>query len=178
MSLIWIDGVPFYAQVPKERKYIMRMKDAPTIEIIHFLVSEDLYYWFLSVTTCGLAEEALYLLRERNNGFDIVISDVNMPDMDGFKLLEDVGLEMDLPIPFPVMSVDGETSRVMKGIQHGACDCLLKPIRMKELRNIWQHKARVVCTVDLHQKFVKAVNQIELDDKFIEISFCSQIGKL
>lgn len=129
------------------------------------------------------------------------------------------------------MSVDGETSRVMKGVQHGACDYLLKPIRMKELRNIWQHvyrkriheikdienfegfeslqmtrygldlsddghffggedltarkrkesdskhddrdsgdpsstkKARVVWSVDLHQKFVKAVNQIGFDSK-------------
>jgi len=116
------------------------------------------------------------------------------------------------------MSVDGETSRVMKGVQHGACDYLLKPIRMKELKNIWQHvmrkrmhdvreiegfengtdlsngnyggdqtllkkrkdidnkhddkgssdpssakKARVVWTVELHQKFVKAVNQIGID---------------
>ncbi|PKI77062.1 two-component response regulator ARR11 isoform X2 [Punica granatum] len=128
------------------------------------------------------------------------------------------------------MSVDGETSRVMKGVQHGACDYLLKPIRMKELRNIWQHvlrkrinegrdidshevidglqmtrsgsdrsddhfysgedvstgkkrkesenkhddkdfadhgsstkKARVVWSVELHQKFVKAVNQIGFD---------------
>lgn len=131
-----------------------------------------------------------------------------------------------------VMSVDGETSRVMKGVQHGACDYLLKPIRMKELRNIWQHvfrkrihevkdieghenfdeirilrsgseqfddgylfsgdpvsgrkrkdaenkhddrvcgdlssmkKARVVWTIDLHQKFVKAVNQIGFESTF------------
>ncbi|XWS34654.1 hypothetical protein CRYUN_Cryun21dG0056300 [Craigia yunnanensis] len=150
-----------------------------------------------------------------------------MPDMDGFKLLEHVGLEMDLPVI--MMSVDGETRRVMKGVQHGACDYLLKPVRMKELRNIWQHvlrkkihevrdieslegfesiymtrsgsylvedghllggedmtsvrkrkdvenkhddkdlsdpstkKARVVWTVDLHQKFVKAVNQFGFD---------------
>ncbi|XP_054786772.1 two-component response regulator ARR11-like isoform X2 [Prosopis cineraria] len=148
-----------------------------------------------------------------------------MPDMDGFKLLEQVGLEMDLPVI--MMSVDGETRRVMKGVQHGACDYLLKPIRMKELRNIWQHvlrkrmrearefgglegfqlmrngadqfddgnlfaiedmtstkkrknlgskrdnkefrdqsstkKARVVWSVDLHQKFVKAVNQLGFD---------------
>lgn len=28
----------------------------------------------------------------------MVISDVHMPDMDGFKLLELVGLEMDLPV--------------------------------------------------------------------------------
>lgn len=130
------------------------------------------------------------------------------------------------------MSVDGETSRVKKGVQHGACDYLLKPIRMRELRNIWQHvlrkkinegrdnethesiddfqimgngleqsddgflisgditstkkrkdtekisderdhcdsssvkKARVVWSVDLHQKFVKAVNQIGFDSEY------------
>lgn len=52
----------------------------------------------VSVTTCGLAREALKLLRERKDGYDIVISDVNMPDMDGFKLLEHVGLELDLPV--------------------------------------------------------------------------------
>lgn len=51
-----------------------------------------------AVTTCGLARVALEILRERKDHFDIVISDVNMPDMDGFKLLEHVGLEMDLPV--------------------------------------------------------------------------------
>lgn len=40
------------------------------------------------------------------------------------------------------MSGNGETSAVMKGITHGACDYLLKPVRQKELRNIWQHVVR------------------------------------
>ena len=38
------------------------------------------------------------MLRENRNKYDLVISDVNMPDIDGFKLLELVGLEMDLPV--------------------------------------------------------------------------------
>lgn len=50
------------------------------------------------VTKTNRAEIALNLLRENKNGFDVVISDVHMPDMDGFKLLEHVGLEMDLPV--------------------------------------------------------------------------------
>lgn len=203
---------------------VLVVDDDPTwLKILEKMLKKCSY----EVTTSGLAREALNLLRERKDGFDIVISDVNMPDMDGFKLLEHVGLEMDLPVI--MMSVDGETSRVMKGVQHGACDYLLKPIRMKELRNIWQHvfrkrihevrdiefhegfdeihlmkngsdlseerrlhsgtdsfsgkkrkdaerhddrecndpssvkKARVVWTVDLHQKFVNAVNQIGFD---------------
>lgn len=31
---------------------------------------------------------------------------------------------------------------MMKGITHGACDYLLKPVRIEELRNIWQHVVR------------------------------------
>lgn len=31
---------------------------------------------------------------------------------------------------------------VMKGISHGACDYLLKPVRIEELKNIWQHVVR------------------------------------
>lgn len=61
-----------------------------------FFIAFPLLY--VSVTTCCLAREAMGILHERKDGFDIVISDVNMPDMDGFKLLEYVGLEMDLPV--------------------------------------------------------------------------------
>ena len=50
------------------------------------------------VTTCSRSDDALSKLRDNKNGFDIVLSDVYMPDMDGYKLLECVGLEMDLPV--------------------------------------------------------------------------------
>ncbi|XAR71031.1 hypothetical protein NMG60_11028111 [Bertholletia excelsa] len=181
------------------------------------------------VTTTSQAITALNLLRENKNKFDLVISDVHMPDMDGFKLLELVGLEMDLPVI--MLSANGDTKLVMKGITHGACDYLLKPVRIEELKNIWQHvvrrkkfdpkdqnssdepqhegrgqlpmvtgdgdqngklnrkrkdqnedddgdhvdsrlnnedpstqkKPRVVWTVDLHRKFVAAVNQLGID---------------
>ncbi|XP_064951558.1 two-component response regulator ORR24-like isoform X1 [Musa acuminata AAA Group] len=93
-----------------------------------------------NVTTTDKAITALKLLRENKDKFDLVISDVHMPDMDGFKLLELVGLEMDLPVI--MLSGNGETQTVMKGIAHGACDYLLKPVRIEELRNIWQHVIR------------------------------------
>lgn len=50
------------------------------------------------MTSCTQASAALTLLREKKGCFDVVLSDVHMPDMDGYKLLELVGLEMDLPV--------------------------------------------------------------------------------
>ncbi|PON72446.1 Two-component response regulator [Trema orientale] len=41
-----------------------------------------------NVTTCQRAEEALSLLYKDDRRYDILISEVHMPDMDGFKLLE------------------------------------------------------------------------------------------
>ncbi|KAJ6296197.1 hypothetical protein OIU78_024102 [Salix suchowensis] len=92
------------------------------------------------VTTTNQAVTALELLRENRNKYDLVISDVNMPDMDGFKLLELVGLEMDLPVI--MLSSHGDKEFVYKGITHGAVDYLLKPVRLEELKNIWQHVIR------------------------------------
>lgn len=46
------------------------------------------------------------------------------------------------------MSVDGRTATVMTGINHGACDYLIKPIRLEELKNIWQHVVRRKCTIN------------------------------
>lgn len=99
-----------------------------------------------NVTICSQATAALSLLRERRGCFDIVLSDVHMPDMDGFKLLEHVGLEMDLPVI--MMSADERTNLVMRGVQHGACDYLIKPIRHEELTNIWQHVVRKKCNLN------------------------------
>ncbi|XP_043717940.1 two-component response regulator ARR10-like [Telopea speciosissima] len=84
--------------------------------------------------------KALKLLREEKNNFDIVITDVHMPDMDGFRLLEIVSLEMDIPVI--MMSVNDDKNMVMKGIKHGARDYLIKPIRKEEIQNIWQHVIR------------------------------------
>lgn len=61
-----------------------------------FLSSRFSNQFTFSVTTCEHATIALNLLQ--NGGYDVVLTDVHMPDMDGFKLLEIIGLGMDLPV--------------------------------------------------------------------------------
>ncbi|KAK6249265.1 hypothetical protein QUC31_020830 [Theobroma cacao] len=116
---------------------VLAVDDDPTCLLLLETLLRRCQY---NVTTTSQAITALKLLRENKNKFDLVISDVHMPDMDGFKLLEHVGLEMDLPVI--MLSANGDTKLVMKGITHGACDYLLKPVRIEELQNIWQHVVR------------------------------------
>ncbi|KAL5782200.1 hypothetical protein ACOSP7_007229 [Xanthoceras sorbifolium] len=116
---------------------VLVVDDDPTCLKILEKMLRTCYY---DVTKSNRAEHALDMLRDKRKVFDIVISDVHMPDMDGFKLLEQVGLEMDLPVI--MMSADDSKSVVMKGVTHGACDYLIKPVRIEALKNIWQHVVR------------------------------------
>ncbi|XP_058781876.1 two-component response regulator ORR24-like [Vicia villosa] len=136
--------------------------DPTCLQVLETLLQTYQYH----VTTTNQATTALAMLQENQDNFDLLIIDVNIPDMDAFKFLELVGLEMDLPVI--MLSACGDTNLLMKGISHGACDYLLKPVRLEELRNIWQHvvrrnKAGVVWSVELHRKFVAAVNHLGID---------------
>ncbi|KEH35772.1 putative response regulator and transcription factor RR-A-type family [Medicago truncatula] len=129
------------------------------------------------VTTTSQAKTALTMLRENKDKFDLVIADVHLPDMDGLKLLELVELETDLPVVV-MLSESSDNELVMKAVFHGASDFLVKPVRLQELKTIWQHvirkkkdnedlsaqkKSQSVWSVELHHKFVAAVNQLGID---------------
>lgn len=53
-----------------------------------------------------------------------------------------------------VLSTNASTEDVMKTTTHGACDYLVKPVHIKELKNIWQHvirrKMKGYYSMDLH----------------------------
>ncbi|KAL2247290.1 UNVERIFIED_CONTAM: Two-component response regulator ARR12 [Sesamum indicum] len=116
---------------------VLAVDDNPTcLMLLESLLRKCQYH----VTTTNQAITALNLLRESKDKFDLVISDVDMPDMDGITLLEHVGLEMDIPVI--LLSSYDDKELVMKGITHGACDYLLKPVRIQELKVIWQHVVR------------------------------------
>ncbi|KAM3230025.1 hypothetical protein ACQJBY_060683 [Aegilops geniculata] len=123
-------------QFPVGMKVLVVDDDQTCLAVLKRMLVQCRY----DATTCSQATRALAMLRENRGAFDVIISDVHMPDMNGFRLLELVGLEMDLPVI--MMSADSRTDLVMKGIKHGACDYLIKPVRMEELKNIWQHVVR------------------------------------
>lgn len=78
----------------------------------------------------GSGEEALALLQQ--NRVDMVISDVNMPGMDGHQLL--ACLKQQSPsLPVALITAYGQVARAVDAIRNGAVDYLMKPFEPEQL---------------------------------------------
>lgn len=84
-------------------------------------------------TTCHNAREAMEALGKED--YDIVLTDIQMPDTDGFKLLEllrtaDIGCSHTVPVAVMTARCDGDSGVYL---QAGFCGCLHKPFSIRQL---------------------------------------------
>ncbi|XP_077248373.1 two-component response regulator-like protein [Tasmannia lanceolata] len=79
-------------------------------------------------------------LKEKPHNIDLILTEVELPSMSGFSLLNMImAHETCKNIPVIMMSSHDSISVVFKCMLRGAADFLVKPIRKNELRNLWQH---------------------------------------
>ncbi|HSR11257.1 MAG TPA: response regulator, partial [Thermodesulfobacteriota bacterium] len=88
--------------------------------VTHFLESE------------GLAVEAAVdgvdaLMKIGQSTFDLILSDINVPNLDGFKLVE-VVQQKGFNIPIILMTGSVSPEDEVKGLELGATDYLRKPV--------------------------------------------------
>ncbi len=67
----------------------------------------------------------------RSEPFDVVILDLNLPDIDGMEVLEKVRSFSDIPIV--ILTVREKVEDKLKGVKLGADDYIVKPFKPKEL---------------------------------------------
>jgi DNA-binding response OmpR family regulator len=77
--------------------------------------------------TCEKSIELLY----KDNNFDLILLDINLPDGNGFDLFEKIKQIKNIPIIFLTAS-DLEVS-IVRGLDMGADDYITKPFRAREL---------------------------------------------
>jgi two-component system chemotaxis response regulator CheY len=69
---------------------------------------------------------ALNLLR--SSKFDFIVSDINMPNMDGFALLKNVRADENLRgIPFLMVTAEAKKEDIVSAAQNGANGYIVKP---------------------------------------------------
>lgn len=71
----------------------------------------------------------------KNEIFDLVILDVNLPEGDGFELCKEIRAAHDIPVIF--LTARDLESDVMKGFDLGADDYITKPFNINIFRKKW-----------------------------------------
>jgi PAS domain S-box-containing protein len=77
----------------------------------------------------GLGEDGLEMVETENP--DLVILDIGLPDIDGFDVLRQIRLFSSVPVI--ILTVKAEEVDMVKGLEWGADDYVVKPFRQLEL---------------------------------------------
>ena len=95
----------------------------------------------------GAGEGRLALEAFRNDTFDLVLSDIVMPEMDGLKLLTELRAE-DPDVPVIMVTAMHDISIALEAIRAGAYDYILKPFEKDQLhlsvRRALEHRRLVM----------------------------------
>jgi DNA-binding response OmpR family regulator len=111
-------------------------------------IAEGLRLDGYAVDTCDNGENAYELLYVEN--YDLVILDLNLPQMDGLEVLEKIRDEKP-ELKILILSARGCVADKVKGLDIGANDYLTKPFDFAELeariRNLLRRKFVQACTI-------------------------------
>lgn len=123
--------------------------------------------FFDEIVTAQDGEEGLQKFQERP--FDLILTDINMPRMNGLKMLEHIR-KIDQDVTCIIISAHDETDYFTKSIQLGIDGYLLKPIDMqpflallqKSVEKIVLQKKREAYQIELEKRVTERTRALEL----------------
>jgi two-component system response regulator PilR (NtrC family) len=109
---------------------ILVVDDEPSMqEFLEILLQREGH----EVYTCDSAPSALLALE--SDDYDLVISDIRMPGINGIELLDRIR-DLDSEALVVLITAHGSTESAVEAMKHGAYDYLTKPFSVDEIRMI------------------------------------------
>ncbi len=84
-----------------------------------------------AITEASNGQEALVKLTQEK--FDLLLTDINMPEMNGIELLRHVRMGLKSDIPVVIITTKGEEKDRELGMSLGANSYITKPVSVKDL---------------------------------------------
>jgi two-component system chemotaxis response regulator CheY len=85
------------------------------------------------VYEAGDGLEALTVLKQQNVG--LILSDINMPNMDGLQFLTEVrAMEQWKDVPIVMITTEGSQNKVLEAVQLGATGYVRKPFTADQIK--------------------------------------------
>lgn len=130
------------------------------------------------VTATTSAIEAVALVTQSN--FDVILSDINMPEMDGIMLLRNVRAH-DLHVPVVLLTGKPTVDTAVMALEHGALHYLTKPIHMDTLEHALDKAVHLRRMARLRQRASELLGQATAhaaDRVGLETSFARCVDSL
>lgn len=116
-------------------KTILIVDDSATLRAsVNFVLTDAGY----SVLQAKNGEEGLTKLEENKRSgekVDMIISDINMPVMDGISFIKEIKKGEFRFVPILILTTESENSKKMEGKAAGASGWLVKPFKPEQL--VW-----------------------------------------
>lgn len=146
-----VEQIASRSKTPKNLKWkldldILYVEDVLTNQ---YLLEEILKEWGVKVEAVSSGKEALERIREKK--YDLVLMDIQMPEMDGYEASQRIrAMEGEYYKQLPILALTANTSKSSRGkvIQAGMQDFIIKPVNVDELRNKLIQHSRLGATID------------------------------
>jgi len=128
---------------------ILIIDDEPDmLKLLSMIIREKTAY---EITTTNNPVEAVELAK--TGGFDLIISDLKMPGLDGIEIIEAVK-RVDVDIPVIIITAYGTVESASEAMQKGGFDFITKPFR----------KEQILFTIDKAMKWL----QVQRENKMLK----------
>ncbi len=104
------------------------------------------------VVACGSGNEALAVLRDQ--AFDVMVSDIQMPGITGLKLLRAVR-EHDLDLPVVLVTGNPDVKTATEAVEYGAYRYLTKPVPVNALMEVVGRAASIARLARSKREYVE-----------------------
>jgi len=119
-------------------KLILFVDDSPTIRSSVSFCLRNAGYKVTEAMDGLDALEKLKSIKKEGQSLSLIITDINMPQMDGITFISKVKETEFKFVPILVLSTEGDESEIEKGRDAGAAGWLLKPFQPEQL--LWAVK--------------------------------------
>jgi DNA-binding NtrC family response regulator len=139
-------------------KRLLIVDDEPEIlSVLKDQLEED----GIQIQTASAGKQALELCERES--FDAILSDLNMPQMDGLKFLKNLR-DRGNQTPFVVLTGYGDKDKAVQALKLGAFDFLEKPWSSDQLEEV----VGKALELGMHIRFWK--NQADVQNELIDVS--------
>ena len=141
--------------------------DRPLNKAISVYFKKEKFYVLSSFS----GQEALDILFQNN--LDLIILDINLPDLSGFDLIEQIKI-INSNIPILILSACDLDSAILHGFNLGAEDYVTKPFNIeilhKKINVILKRNTKNIFYKDDHLFFDKNTSKLVIDNKEIKLT--------